>query len=327
MSPPLSKATAAQWNIARVALVTGNMYLPLCCKPKMLTLLKAQPGLLEHTIRSILRTDASDSNLVVFIADGDVMAQAQIATGKTRKSALQKVAHVSLEITEMVQKVIAKIKRESPKLAQRLAGVVHWKDVAADRLCAVAINSLRRCLRSASTDDERMIPTAMKQLVKNLYTQRAQKCGLSNIFEEGSLELVSDPKNAHKNQKRYTALEEACILELGSIMTGFEHGGRRFTEMRYLNTDPRGMSYISAALQEIRFALALMPAKNNDILNLKLSCTETHGLVLLNLRTEAKQEAPRKKTEILRGHGATEEKYSHEMKDHSWESPKRVLRL
>ena len=84
-----------------------------------------------------------------------------------------------------------------------------------------------------STDDETLshnpdmscgvqaIQTAIRTLVKNLYTQRASKGNFTNIFTGDGLEILE----GKKWQVRYNALEEACSLELASILGGLEHQG------------------------------------------------------------------------------------------------------
>ena len=87
-----------------------------------------------------------------------------------------------------------------------------------------------------STDDETLshnpdmscgiqaIQTAVRTLVKNLYTQRASKGNFTNIFIDDGLEILE----GKKWQFRYNALEEACLLELASILGGLEHQGTTF---------------------------------------------------------------------------------------------------
>ena len=54
----------------------GNMYLPLCCKPVTLKMISSKPYLLERAIRQRLtRGGGSNGKLLLFIADGDVMAK------------------------------------------------------------------------------------------------------------------------------------------------------------------------------------------------------------------------------------------------------------
>ena len=65
------------------------------------------------------------------------------------------------------------------------------------------------------------IQTAVRTLVKNLYTQRASKGNFTNIFTGNGLEILE----GKKWQVRYNALEEACVLELASILGGLEHQG------------------------------------------------------------------------------------------------------
>ena len=54
------------------------MYIPLCAKPAMLKLFREKPQLLEEAVLQCLSTTKAKvihSKLVVFVADGDVMAK------------------------------------------------------------------------------------------------------------------------------------------------------------------------------------------------------------------------------------------------------------
>ena len=103
----------------------------------------------------------------------------------------------------------------------------------------------------------------MKTLVKNLFTQRVQKAteaghNITNVFTGEGLEIRMGGKYA----KRYRHLELACLLELTSILVGFEYGDQVFTEMHYLTNDPKGMTYIAACITAIRDVVAA--TKDND---------------------------------------------------------------
>ena len=66
------------------------------------------------------------------------------------------------------------------------------------------------------------IQTAVKTLIKNLYTQRARKGSVTNIFPGKGLDILE----GKKWQDRYDHLEESCLLELSSILGGIEHQGK-----------------------------------------------------------------------------------------------------
>ena len=56
----------------------SHMYIPLCAKPAMAKLFREKPQLLEEAILQCLSTtkaQVTPSKLVVFVADGDVMAK------------------------------------------------------------------------------------------------------------------------------------------------------------------------------------------------------------------------------------------------------------
>ena len=55
------------------------MFIPLCAKPSMVKLLRERGHLLEDAIRHCLtKGGGSNGKLIVFIADGDVMAKVSI---------------------------------------------------------------------------------------------------------------------------------------------------------------------------------------------------------------------------------------------------------
>ena len=68
------------------------------------------------------------------------------------------------------------------------------------------------------------IQTAVRTLVKNLYTQRASKGKFTNIFTGDGLDILE----GQKWWDRYNELQEACLLELASILGGLEHQGNTF---------------------------------------------------------------------------------------------------
>ena len=68
------------------------------------------------------------------------------------------------------------------------------------------------------------IQTAVRTLVKNLYTQRASNGKFTNIFIDDGLEILE----GKKWQDRYNALEEACLLEVAAIFGGLEHQGKTY---------------------------------------------------------------------------------------------------
>ena len=96
----------------------------------------------------------------------------------------------------------------------------------------IILQELRQIMQS-TTKDTTLIPneglgvgiqdiqTAVRMLVKNLYTQRALKGKFTNIFTNDGLKILE----GKRYQARYEALEEACLLELASILGGLEHQG------------------------------------------------------------------------------------------------------
>ena len=59
----------------------ANMFIPLCAKPATLNMIRDRAHLVEKAIRHCLtRGGGSDGKLIVFIADGDVMAKVSSIT-------------------------------------------------------------------------------------------------------------------------------------------------------------------------------------------------------------------------------------------------------
>merc|ERR1719343_1179861 len=121
----------------------------------------------------------------------------------------------------------------------------------------------------------------VRSLVKNLFTQRVTKArsqgqNITNVFAGDGLELVPGARY----QKRYKSLERASLMELSSILIGQMHGNQKFTEMSYLTPDPEGMTLISACLQEVRKAIAKLPA-GSDAAFLQPAAEEVHGITFV----------------------------------------------
>jgi len=298
------------FSIDRVPFIAGDgtsnrMFLPLCAKPKTVALFQRRPMLLYRTIVDTLMTETGD--LLIFIADGEVMVQAMMMNSSRSKSE-RKVAAVATLLKAHVERTLYAISRKRPELAARIAGVVDWATVAAAETCASTIEGLRRIMRNPAMEVNppstaaleaglgetgAKIWTSIRRLVKNLYTQRTAGTSLASVFKgEGLAIKTSEPKLV----KRYRALEESCVLELSSILAGFECEGIIYTEMRYLTPDARGMSFIGNSIKEIREALsahAECPTTNDDVADdlrfLKRVASEDHGLMLLQIPKDAAQ--------------------------------------
>jgi len=116
------------------------------------------------------------------------------------------------------------------------------------------------------------IQTAVRTLVKNLYTQRASKGNFTETFP--------DILEGEKWQVRYGHLQDACLLELASIMVGLEHQGRVYTEMWYMTPDATGMTFIARSLETIKATLINMP-DDRLTTRLRVVAAQTHSLELL----------------------------------------------
>lgn len=261
----------------------GAVYLPLCCKVSFLALLNEHDGLLEEYIRHGLAT-TDGRRLLIFIADGDVMNEAVMATGTSSARAQRLTAAVSTQIRAQVDAVVTKIGDA------RIKGVVHWADVAAGCEFRTTLEKMEGIMYMACEDANSTaaaIQRHVKTLIKNLFTQRVNKAraagsNITNVFTGDGLAMLSGKKYT----ERYRHLERACLLELCSIMVGLEHCAQKFTQMLYLTPDPQGMTHIAVCLQQVRHAIAKLPV-SADAARLKATAAETHGITFVRITGSA----------------------------------------
>lgn len=250
--------------------VGGNVFLPLCAKPSTLKAAQQHPTLIETYIRHALYE--TDADIVVFIADGSVMHTATMAMGDSLQKAKSTERHVSNALSVMVDDALVAIN------STRIKGVMHWSDVEATKGFQKVFSALEEIMGSDSEEEAvKEIQVHVKTLVKNLFTQRVEKMKaqgipVTNPFSGKGLELLQKKRYL----KKYRCLERSCILEISSIVAGFElkQTGELFTEMCYLTNDPRGMSFIAECVQKIRSTMksaAAYPA-------LKEAAAKTHGI-------------------------------------------------
>ena len=230
------KTERSSEELTHKTLLQGNMFLPLCAKPVTLKMIRNKPYLLERAIRQCLtRGGGSNGKLVLFIADGDVMAQALIAMDPRAMRAYRQVAEISAEIAEFVDLTINKLRDEDDEFRERITGRINWAEVAAGPMFQNLLCELQQIMQLSSNEatlshnDDfdinigiQAIQTAVRMLVKSLYTQRASKGNITNIFPGNGLDILE----GEKWQVRYDHLQEACLLELASIMGGLEHQGK-----------------------------------------------------------------------------------------------------
>jgi len=262
----------------------GAIYLPLCAKPAFVKLINKHEDLLEDCLRHCLATTKAD--VLVFIADGDVMTEAVMAT-ETASRAQRVVAALSVSIRDKVDAAIGKVNDA------RIKGVVHWEDVASTERFKTVMGVLENFMAhdvddslgagANFTDGIMRIQHHVKTLVKNLFTQRVEKaraagCAMTNVFTGKGLSMVPGARY----RKWYQHLERACLLELSAIMVGLQHGAQMFTEMRYLTNDPRGMTYIAGCMQNLRQTIAGLSSGPSTVL-LK-SATEMHGITFMKFK-------------------------------------------
>jgi len=259
----------------------GNVFLPLCSKPSTLKAAHENPTLIETYIRNALLE--TDEDIVIFIADGEVMESATMAMGNSKKKAAKTAARISTAIRTIVDDALVSIS------SRRIKGVIHWSEVVASKGYQAVFSELEEVVHSDSSEEAvKEIQVHVKTLVKNLFTQRVEKAkkqglSLTNVFSGKGLELL--PKERY--HKRYRFLERSCILEISSILAGFEHNGQLFTEMRYLTNNPTGMSFIAECVQKIRDTLKSVAAYPT----LKEAAAKTHGITFA--RWEATESASR----------------------------------
>ena len=187
------------------------MYLPLCCKPVTLKMISSKPYLLERAIRQRLtRGGGSNGKLLLFIADGDVMAKAVIAMdnrGSRAMRAYKQVAEISAEIGAFVDLTINKLRAEDEEFREQITGWINWSDVAAGPMFQNIHHELQQIMQFSSNeatlsnnDDLDLvsgiqeIQTAVRTLVKNLYTQRASRRNSTNIFPGNGLDILEGEK-------------------------------------------------------------------------------------------------------------------------------------
>jgi len=248
-------------------------YLPLCAKSSFLALLEKNDGLLEEYIRHAL-VESNGADIVIFIADGEVMETALRAMGKVSAERARIVtAEISKKIRSKADNAIARIG------CARVRGVLHWSDVASCPRFQAVFTALEDIMTTGSFENE-AIQVDVKTLVKNLFTQRVEKAraagsALTNVFIGEGLEL----KPNKRYHKRYNHLERSCLLELSVIISGLTSNiGERFTEMRYLTTDPRGMSFIAECVEHIRRSAVEDLIPTASTIGLKTAAAETHGI-------------------------------------------------
>ena len=213
----------------------GLVYLPLCAKPSFLELLNQHNGLLEEHICHAL--DTQEEDILIFIADGEVMEEAIRAIKPSKSQAVAAVSAASTSLHAKVDAAMANV--ASTRSTHRIKGVVHWHDVEASCQFQAARIQMETIMGMDLAQPTSVSPTVMdgleqiqfhvKTLVKNLYTQRITGTNLTNIFTGDGLAMLDGAKYL----KRYKHLERSCLLELCFIMVGMESGGQTFTEMLY----------------------------------------------------------------------------------------------
>ena len=270
----------------------GHVFLPLCAKPSFLAMLEQDPQLLRDNIQHCL--DTTETDVLIFIADDDVMEEAIMALGTSRARAHKLTSSVALEIRKKVDDALAQLK-DYPE-SNRIKGVVHWADIENDSNFQDRLALMQDIMNmdlDASTNkteaelsDVAQFQHHVKSLVKNLFDQRvtkAQKAGsnISHVFIGDGFEM----RPGAKYMKRYRHLERACLLELCMILGGAEYKGQTFTEMRYLTNDPQGMTYIAACLQDLR-ATICESQTNKQLGLLKEAASVTHGITFVKIVEE-----------------------------------------
>ena len=232
------KTAISSEELTHKTLLQANMFIPLCAKPATLKMIRDRDRahLVEKAIRQCLtRGGGSNGKLIVFIADGDVMAKAVIAMDSRPTRAYRQVAEISAEIAAYVDQIIKKLQAESEEFKERIIGWIKWSDVAAGPKFQIILQELRQIMQSSKDEATlshnedlgiaiQAIQIAVRTLVKNLYTQRASKGKFTNIFTNDGLDILE----GEKWKARYNELQEACLLELAAILGGLEHQGNTF---------------------------------------------------------------------------------------------------
>ena len=260
----------------------AGVYLPLCCKPSILMMLNNDGTLLERYICHCLTATTAD--VLIFIADGDVMNEALLALGTSPARAQRLTASLSTQLRAKVDAVVAKLGDA------RIKGVVHWADVANNQQFQATLEAMQIIMAMDGGDDDvgaipplgpapALIQHDVKTLVKALFTQRVNKArsaghSMTNVFTGDGLSMLSGTRYVDQH------LERACLLELCNIMVGQQHGAQNFTEMAYLTDDPEGMTHIIACLQNIRRAIPTLPA-GLVTAGLQAAAAEVHGVTFV----------------------------------------------
>ena len=267
----------------------GQVYMPLCAKPSFLAMLDEKPHLLEDAIKHCLATTSENQDVLIFVADGDVMDEAGMAMDSAAR-VRRITSPVAAQLEVKVNDALAEIE------TSRVKDVIHWDQAALSGRFQEALASMESMMsmkfRNVEEEKENwqavQVQHHVKTLVKNLFTQRVQKAqksgsNITNIFTGVGLEL----REGNKYRRRYHHLERACLLELCMILVGLESGDQTFTEMRYLTNDPQGMTYIAACLQDLRRVLSA----SNDASNINYSkvlfdaSSISHGITFVEQHT------------------------------------------
>lgn len=154
----------------------GLVYLPLCAKPSFLELLNQHGGLLEEYICHAL--DTQEEDILIFIADGEVMEEAIRAIKPSKSQASAVVSAASTSLHAKVNAAMANV--ASARSTHRIKGVVHWHDVEASCQFQAALVEMQTIMdmdlseptsaSPAKMDGLEQIQFHVKTLVKNLYT-------------------------------------------------------------------------------------------------------------------------------------------------------------
>ena len=125
------------------------------------------------------------------------MAKAVIAmeNGSRAMRAYKQVTEISAEIEAFVDPIINKLRAEDKEFRDRITGWIKWSDVAAGPMFQNILQELQQIMQFSSNEatlsnnDDldldsgiQAIQTAVRTLVKNLYTQRASRRNSTNIF-------------------------------------------------------------------------------------------------------------------------------------------------
>jgi len=261
----------------------GQVYIPLCAKPSFLAMLDEHPHLLGDAIRHCLATTTENQDVLIFIADGDVMDEAGMAmdsAARVRRITSSVAAQLKVKVDDALSEIET----------SRVKDVIHWDKAARSDRFQEALASMESMMRVKFRNEEEekenwqvaQVQHHVKTLVKNLYTQRVQKAqksgsNVTNVFTGEGLEI----RGGNKYTRRYRHLERACLLELCMILVGLESGDQTFTEMRYLTNDPQGMTYIASCLQDLRRVLTASNDASNISKVLFDASSTSHGITFV----------------------------------------------